>query len=57
MKATIQGVIIFPLAFGAHLEAAHRGLRAVVWYILDDGKARPAVSAVSERIAIAPILR
>ena len=43
-------------AFIAHREACHRGLFSVVGDAADDRKARPAVGAVDERVAIAAVL-
>ncbi len=42
-------------ALGAHLEARHRGRRPVVGHRAGYGEARPAVGAVGERVAVAPV--
>ncbi|MBT9141339.1 MAG: hypothetical protein DDT30_01931 [Dehalococcoidia bacterium] len=57
MKAAVEGVIILPLALGAHPEVAHGRLGTVIRDVCDDGKAGAAVSAVGEGVAIAPIPR
>ena len=53
--AAVLNVVVLPVAVRAHGEGAHGGLRPVVGDILDDGKARAAVGAVDERIAVAPV--
>src|SRR4030042_5145638 len=55
MKAAVQWIIIFRLALGAHLEAAHGGLRSVIGQGFNYGKAWPAVSAVCKGIAVAAV--
>jgi hypothetical protein len=55
VKTPVQGVIVLSLAFRAHLEATHGGLRAVVGDILNDSEAGPAVGAVSKGIVVASI--
>ena len=53
--AAVFDVVVFPVAVRAHGEGAHGGLRPVVGDVLDDGKARAAVGAVDEGVAIAPV--
>ena len=55
--AAILDVVVFPVAVGAHRKLAHAGERPVVGHVLNDRKARPAVGAVDEGIAIAPVAR
>ena len=57
MKTAVQRVIIFPLAIGTHPELPHGGPGPIVGYVFDDGEAGPAVGAVGEGVAIAPVLR
>ena len=57
MKTAVQGIVILPLAVGAHPELTHGGLRPVVGYVFDDGEAGSAVGAVGEGVTIAPVLR
>jgi len=56
VEAAVKGVIILPLALGAHLEVSHGRPGAVVGDIFNYGKAGSAVSAVGEGVAIAPII-
>ena len=53
--APVRDIAVFPLAVGAHGKALHGGLGPVVGQIADDRKARAAVGAVDEGIAIAPV--
>ena len=55
MEAPVQWVVVFPLAFRAHRELRHRGLRPVIGNSSCDGEARPAVGAIQKRIAVAPV--
>ena len=55
VEAAVERVVVFGLALGAHPEARHRRLRAVVGDALDDREARAAVRAVDERVAVAPV--
>ena len=57
MKTAVARIVILRLARGAHAKAGHRGVRPVVRNVADDGVARPAVGAVGEGIAIAPVGR
>src|SRR6218665_1946905 len=57
MEATIARVFILAQAMGAHREARHGGLGAIIGQCADQGKARAAVGAIDERIAITPIYR
>ncbi len=56
MEASIGRISVFAGATRAHLESLHRSCRAVVRQRVDDGEARPAVRAVDERVAIAPVV-
>ena len=55
VKAAVGGVVVLGLAGGAHFEARHGGLRAVVGDAAGDGVTRAAVGAVEEGIAVAAI--
>ena len=55
VKAAVKRVVVLPLAVGAHHEAAHGGVGAVVGDILDDGESRAAVGAVGEGVAVAAV--
>ena len=55
--AAIFDVAVFPLAVRAHGKAPHGGQRTVIGQVPHDGKARAAVGAVDEGVAIAPVLR
>ena len=57
MEAPIQRVGVLLRTDGAHGEFLHGRLFAVVGQLLDDGKARAAVRAVDERIAVAAVRR
>ena len=57
MEAAVEGIIIFRLALGAHLEIAHGGFGTVIGHILDYGKAGAAIGAVGEWIAVAAVFR
>ena len=54
VEAPVGRVLVLAPAVRAEREVAHRGLAAVVGRGFDDGKARPAVGAVGEGIAVAP---
>ena len=55
VEAAVGGVVVLGLAVGAHFEARHRGLRAVVGDAAGDGVTRAAVGAVEEGIAVAAV--
>ena len=55
VEAAVGGIVVLGLAGGAHLEARHGGLRAVVGNAAGDGVARAAVGAVEKGIAIAAV--
>ena len=57
VETPVERVVIFRLAGRAHLERRHRRVGPVVGDVLNDGEARPAVRAVSEGVAIAPVGR
>jgi len=57
VKAAVSRVVIFRGAVGAECKARHAGVGTVVWDGLDDSKARTAVGAVDERVAVPPIPR
>ena len=57
MEAPIGRIAVLRLAGFAHNEARHRCLRAIVWYLLDDGVARTTVCAICEWIAEAAVKR
>jgi hypothetical protein len=48
-------MLVFGLAGRALGEPAHRGVDAVVGNAFDDAEARPAMGAVDEGIAVAPV--
>ena len=56
VEASIGRVGVFAGATRAHLEGLHRSCRTVVGQRVDDGEARPAVRAVDERVAVAPVV-
>ena len=53
--AAVFNVMVFPIAIRAHGKSAHGGLGPVIGHIPDNRKARAAVGAVDEGIAISPI--
>lgn len=55
VKTPVEWVGILRGALGTHGKTIHRGGRSIVRQRADDGKARPAVSAVDKRVVIAPI--
>jgi hypothetical protein len=57
MEAAVQGIIIFRLALGAHLEVAHGCFGAVIGHIFNYGKAWAAIGAVGKGIAVAAVFR
>ena len=57
VKAPVWWRLVFFLAGVAHREAAHCGVGAVVRKVEDDAEAWPAMRAVRERIAEAPVGR
>ena len=56
MEAPVCRILVLRLAVAAHRELVHGSLRTVVGDVLNDGEAWPAVGAVDERIAVAPVL-
>ena len=57
VKTSIQRILVFTLAGGAHHKISHRGVGTVVRQGLDEGKAWTAVRTVGERIEITPVRR
>src|SRR5580765_4435401 len=57
MKAATVRIVILTRAQSAHPKVLHRRPLAVVRNIFDDGKSRPAVGAVNERMAKAAVDR
>ena len=57
VKAAVSRVVIFRGAVGAERKARHAGVGPVIRDGLDDSKARAAVGAVDERVAVPPIPR
>jgi hypothetical protein len=57
VEAAIARVLVFGPAAFAHLEAGHRGERAVIWDAAHDREAGAAVGAVHEWMAEAPAPR
>jgi hypothetical protein len=57
MEATVQRIVVFRLALGAHLEVAHRGFGAVIWHTFNYGKPRATIGAVGKGIAVAAVFR
>src|SRR3954447_1569985 len=55
VEAAIRGILVLAVAVGAHLERRHGRAFAVVRQRADDREARPALGAVDERIAVAPV--
>ncbi len=55
MEAAVAGISVLRLAGRAERELAHGGLSPVVGQLLDDRGARPAVGAVDEGVAVAPV--
>ncbi len=56
VEAAVERVAVLAGAALAHGEVLHRRALAVVGQLLDDGEARPAVRAVDERVAVAPVV-
>ena len=56
-KRRSPGSLVLRAAGRAHLEAGHRRVRPVVGDVAHDREARPAVGAVDERVAEAPVAR
>jgi hypothetical protein len=56
MEATVQGVVVFGLASGAHLEIAHGRLGAIVRHILNYGEAWATIGAVSEGVTMTAVI-
>jgi hypothetical protein len=57
MEATVAWVLVFSSALRAELKSAHRRVAPVVGDGADDREARPALRAVDEGIAVAPVGR
>src|ERR1700684_2587156 len=57
MKAPVSRILIFLLAVSAHGKGRHRCLCPVIRYVAQDGVAWPAMRAIGERIAVAPVGR
>ncbi len=57
VEAAVRRVRVLGGAVGAQRERPHRRPGAVVRQLLDDRRARPAVRAVRERVAVAPVGR
>ena len=55
VEAAVERVLVLGPAALAHVEGGHRGQRAVVGDAGDDRKAGPAVGAVREGVAMAPV--
>ena len=55
VEAPVGRVAVLGGALGAHREVAHGRHRPVVGHVGDDREARPAVGAVDERVAVAPV--
>jgi hypothetical protein len=56
MKATIQRIFVLDAALETHLKVAHRGKRAVIGNVFDDGETGAAVGAIDEWILIATVV-
>ncbi len=57
MEAPVGGIAVLAGAVGAHGEAGHGGVRAVVGQPGDDGEPGPAVGAGDEGVPVAPVGR
>ena len=57
VEPAIRGIPVLGVARRAQREGPHRGLRSVVRQLVDDRGPGPAVGAVGERIAVAPVCR
>ena len=57
VKPAVERIVIFGLALRAHPENPHGGVDPVVGEAFDQAEARPAVRAVGERVAVAPVPR
>ena len=57
VKPAVQRIVIFRVACGTLFEASHRCVWAIVRKFLYYAESRPAVRAVSKRIAISPVRR
>src|SRR5262249_51531821 len=55
MKATVRWIMVLAGTVLAHGKRRYGRDGAVIWYILDNGKPRPAVRTVRQGIAIAAI--
>ncbi len=56
VKATIERIVIFALAFRTHRELFHRSVGAVVGQCFDDRETRAAIGAIREWVAKSPIV-
>src|SRR5438046_2949869 len=56
VEAAVERALVLRAAGAAHLETVHGRERAVVWDAAHDREARPAVGAVDERVAVAPVV-
>ncbi len=57
VEAAVGGIFVLASAVGAHRKPGHRRVRAVVGRATDDREPRPALRAVDERVAVAPVGR
>src|SRR3989338_7552952 len=57
VKSPVSGILVFPLARGAHDESLHRRVRPVIGNAQNDAVPWSAVRAVRERIPEPPIRR
>ena len=57
MKTPVERIFVFRQTCRAHRKRRHRGARPVIRDIANDGKARSAVGAIDEGIAIATVAR
>ena len=57
METAIEGIVVFRLTHGTHWKHSHGGVGTVVGNSANDGEAGPAIGAIDERIAIAPVSR
>jgi hypothetical protein len=57
VEAAVGRIAVLALTGRAHGEAGHGCARPVVGDARDDGEPRPAIRAVDERVAVAPIRR
>ena len=57
MEAAVVRVFVFGAARGTQWKIRHRGVRPIVGHARDQRVARPALRAVDERVAVAPVAR